>query len=173
MNEPKLVTYIENYIGKITSAYRNNKETKFSILRIEQTRIEDCSAAVSLGLSNFINKEIIITCKLNQLDDAKDIAAVLTEAFASGEFKADYKALIGPFGLISGTQNKTAFLLIPPIYFDEIISKYDDGSFGFIWAIPVTDNEVNFINKSGVDSFLDLIEAVDPDLTDLNRLEIV
>jgi|APLak6261701877_1056259.scaffolds.fasta_scaffold00037_17 hypothetical protein len=173
MTEPKLVNHIEQYIGKTSTGYRSNGNNPISILRIEQTCIDDCSAVVSLGLSLHTQYEIVILSKKEQLDYAKDMVAILAESFLQNEFKIEYKSLIGPLGLIPGTSDKTAFLLIPPIYFDEKFNQLNEPFVSFVWAVPVTNKEVDYINQYGIDSFLEQLEINDPDLSDLNRLEVI
>lgn len=173
MSDLELISHIENYVGKITSGYKPVSQPAFSILAINQTVIDDCSATMSLGLSLRLQVEVMVLSKMEQMSAAKDIVGMLSEAMLNNEVSADYKTLIGPFGLVPGIKNKTAFLLIPPIYFDEKFNRYKGSPVTFVWAIPISDREVDFIRQLGVGRFLEAMETTDSDLSDLDRQDAV
>jgi hypothetical protein len=76
---------------------------------------------------------------------------------------------------VAANSSLEAFLFYKPVYYKEelfIIKEIKPPVF-FIWAIPISRNELGFIEKNGMVAFDELLGKHDPDLLDLSRGSIV
>jgi len=74
--------------------------------------------------------------------------------------------IVNDFKLINNFEY-IGFYTLHPAYFPENMPEE------YIWLLPIFKSEYNYLCEHGSESFLDLIEKEDPDLTQLNRSEII
>ncbi len=68
-----------------------------------------------------------------------------------------------------------ATLCLPPLYFPESFEVYEHDleSTMFLWLVPITREELQYVREGGGQRFQELLVERDPDLLDLARESIV
>lgn len=61
-----------------------------------------------------------------------------------------------------------------PSYWEDLQGHLIDGHIvNWLFAIPISDNELDYLNENGVDAFEDLLESNDTEVYDLYRRSII
>jgi hypothetical protein len=62
-----------------------------------------------------------------------------------------------------------------PVFFDDGFATYGESSPStvIVWALPIYQREVDYIEKNGWEAFENLLEEKDPDLCALDRTPII
>lgn len=186
--DPLLIRHIEAYLGRIERGWKMDADLHgmpFQAVRLSGENLPKAKYFSTLGLSNFplksrtSDKTILCELVMATHDDGGMSPSLLhqvgQEVVESGHapLRGD---VIGPRGsLIEGATTEALYASIPVYFPDEFASCMikGTGTVIFIWLIPITDKEADFVNRSGWDAFEDLLEKEDPDLLDLFRSSIV
>lgn len=156
----------------------------FSIARYADVPAEDAAVLSTLGLSDQIvtseegdiRQELIVCCWRNLVNDK-----LYQRLFNLAQYIAEEKAAI-PIGTVFDLEEPLlqgsplqGILFFAPVYFPEEFFYLTevDPTVEFLWAIPITQAEMDFIEIHGVDAFDVLLEEHDPDLMDFHRDSIV
>lgn len=184
---PRLVEHIESHLGTINRAWNDDDSGPD---RIWVTQHENCprdgtSTYVTLGLSQhvlpmneerFIRQELI-TCADKQVQP-ESVAAFL-QTFAEAVM-IRHRALlrgnvVGPSEPVVPTVSLNSVYAALPVLFDREFWTFKGSSppTVFVWALPIFEEEAQFVKERGWEPFEDLLEAADPDLCDWARGSVV
>jgi antitoxin YqcF len=83
--------------------------------------------------------------------------------------------MIGPQNALIPGVAANSIYCTAPVPFDERLATYDGSEplTVFVWALPVTGDEAEFVMRNGWSKFEELLESREPDLWDLNRPSVV
>jgi hypothetical protein len=187
---PPLAQHIEKYLGTIQSAWTRSAERKempFHVLKCSGGMVDEATAFCTFGLSDFamqplaphepewIRHELMILVPQSFGD--RNIPVLLQQlglralnrdkAYAPGDIASGegeiFKGL--PF---------TAFFTAFPNSLPDEFRVYDPPdrpreSVAFLWMIPVTPSEADFVKTNGGEKFEEILEAENADMVDLGR----
>lgn len=183
--EPLLVQHLEQHIGKILHGWSTDargNHVAFQVVQLEN--VLGVNAYSTLGLSKYslqsrvtrksIRSELIMLCR----DGGDSIPGVLQQV--GQELVNQEKALlrgdvIGPKNaLIPGSQLRALYASIP-VYLPDSFGRCEaeQGPVVFIWLIPISLPEVEYVRNRGWDAFEKVLQKQDPDLTDFFRQSVV
>ena len=83
---------------------------------------------------------------------------------------------IGPQNALIPGVAANSIYCTAPVPFDERLATYYDGSHPptvFVWALPITGDEAEFVRRNGWTKLEELLESREPDLWDLDRASVV
>jgi len=186
----QLRKYIDSFCGIPADQARATHSVSgikagFDIFRYDDVPFEGASTLCTVGISDvqlhhsdrsMIRNELLFTLHTEYLSDE-----LYNLMFAVGTMLLEEKEGVVPGQLmeleepiIDGSSMEALFFY-SPIYFPEemYIYKKTDPPVAFVWAIPVTRQEMMYIEDKGHESFSDLLEDADPDMTDLFRSSVV
>lgn len=181
-----LISHIEHMLGQLDQAWSfTNGSSPVQIARFRNQPFEGVVTYVTLGLSNVllsmpqgreVRQELVFTSY--ETFSSEEIASfmlsfcdyilVRNQALLRGD-------VIGPSTpLISSVAVNSVYASIPVI-FDEDFSTYKGSSphTVMVWLIPLLKEEAEFVKSNGWSKFEDLLERLDPDLMELNRMSTV
>jgi hypothetical protein len=177
---PPLIRYLEDHLGPISSGFKVEGE-RVQLSRFENQPVHGATTLTTLGLSNHelhladggsLREELIVAARKESEIDylgralhgiAKDILE-RHHALLRGD-------VLGPRGPVVPDSTLEAFFCIHPAYWPESFDLFEGPEFevGFLWLVPITKKESDYIANEGWKPMLDKIEAQDPDLLDLKR----
>jgi len=82
--------------------------------------------------------------------------------------------MIGPQNSLIPGALATSLYCTSPVPFDERLATYDgsDPLTVFVWILPATSDEAEFVMRNGWNKFEELLESREPDLWDLDRASV-
>ncbi len=181
-----LVEHIEQFCGRILGGYtldENGEKAPFQVVRTEGGPVPGVQTICTLGLSNFalaskhsgklIRHELVLLTRRNV--ESTNLAALVQQvglealtrsnAYLRGE-------VLGPRTSLTDNSTTTAFYLAQPVYFPDgfhVFTLDDDQQVVFVWLVPITTLEANFIENHGWERFEKELLKQNPDLLDFNR----
>jgi Suppressor of fused protein (SUFU) len=185
---PTLVRHIEERLGPVQEGWRRDAEGKnvpFLVARLGGTKeLPPGSYFSTLGLSDFplrsrrsekqIRMELLMTSK----DAGGFIPGVLQQVgrqlieSGSALLRGD---VIGPRDPLAEGSELTALYAAIPVYFPPGMDGFESERTGegvFVWLVPISTSEAEYIRTNGWSAFEDRLEEQDPDLADLRRRPI-
>jgi len=181
-----LPEHIATFLGRGEDAW--SLETDSHSLQVVKTSNQPAPGVASyatLGMSDIVltmpgyrsvRQELVFAAY--ERFAAPDVASFLltfgTSVLSLGEalLRGD---MIGPQNpLIPGVEANSVYCTAP-VPFDERLATYDGSAplTVFVWALPITGDEAEFVMRNGWSRFEELLESREPDLWDLNRPSIV
>jgi hypothetical protein len=187
MTRVRIRDHIRNTLGPITREWEEENDgarLPFSIVEVAGQPTTHAVTFATVGLSDaalhfpsgkLARQELVFACHDSSrhenihgllgvvaLDRTKD-----GNALARGEVK-------GPAGLLPGATRLEALYASLPAYFPDsfALARSTEPATHFLWLIPITVGEAEFVRREGWSRFEDLIVQQDPDLLDLERSEI-
>ena len=188
MNTPPIIEHIEENLGRIPEKGAGTtieiNGTKVHLLKFKNQPIDFVTTICTCGLSKHIfsnskgklSQEILFGYfSAYESDKWNALLSVICEdllkthdAFSMGQL---YDV---PGSLFPNNSISALYCSFPAFYGDEIwkCNQTDPDTY-FIWLFPVTDKEVEYINKNGAESFEEEILMVQqPRLFDLKRASL-
>jgi len=181
-----LPEHIATFLGSIENAWHIETEAhELQVVKTPNHPARGVSAYATLGMSNTVlrmpgsrtvRQELVFAA--HERFSAPDIAAFLLAFGASilslGEalLRGD---MIGPQNPLIPGVSATSVYCTAPVPFDERLATYDgsDPPTVFVWILPATSDEAEFVMRNGWSKFEELLESREPDLWDLNRPSVV
>jgi hypothetical protein len=185
---PSVIGHLETYLGEIQEGWEKDASGNalpFQVVRFARVPKLGTEALATLGLSNHALASRlsgkIIRCELVMLagDGSKRLPAMLQQV--AMELIESHSALLrgdvlGPRGTLLAGSKMQALYASNPTYLPEPFAACQHEKLGtilFIWLIAITEDEAHFVKREGWGAFETLLEARDPDLSDLFRDSIV
>jgi hypothetical protein len=181
-----LPEHIAAYLGRVEDAWHLETETPgLEVVKTSNHPVRGACAYATLGLSNTVlrmpgsrtvRQELVFATY--ERFSAPDIASFLLTFGASilslGEalLRGD---MIGPQNPLIPGVSATSVYCTAPVPFDERLATYDgsDPPTVFVWILPATSDEAEFVMRNGWRKFEELLESREPDLWDMNRPSVV
>jgi hypothetical protein len=186
-----LPEHIATYLGRVDDAWTLETGTlgtdqhDLQVVKVSNTPVEGVTTYATLGLSHAIlrmpgdrvTRQELIFAAYDRFP-ADDIASFLLMFGASvaslGEalLRGD---MVGPQdGLIPGAAANSVYCTVP-VPFDPQLATYEgsDPPTAFVWILPTTGEEAEFVMRNGWSRFEELLESREPDLWDLDRASVV
>ncbi len=188
MNTPPIIEHIEKNLGRISEKDSGTTVeiigTKVHFLKFKNQPIESVTTICTCGLSKHIfsnskgklSQEVMFGYfSVYESDKWNALLSVICEDL----LKTHDAFYLGQLYDVPGTlfPNKkfsALYCSFPAYYGDEIwkCNRTDPNTY-FIWLFPVTEKEVEYIEKNGAESFEeDIVMIQQPRLFDLNRASL-
>lgn len=178
-----LLNHVEENIGTIKEGWILPKQNKnIQVVKIEPKDIPESNCFLSIGLSNTLyplnrsEKKIRLELFLLLPNDHEPSYAPSIIEDAMIEMQISGKAflrgdVIGPKGEIFENSKMTALYVAPPICFDEKTAgfKIAKSEVIFMWLVPISTTESDYIKRNGWESFEDILENNEIDVLDIFR----
>lgn len=181
-----LPEHISTFLGSIEDAWPAEADSQgLHVVKTSNTPAQGVTAYATLGMSNTIlrvpgertARQELVFAAYDRFP-APDIAAFLL-AFGATVLSLGEALLrgdmIGPQNaLIPGVAANSVYCT-SPVPFDGGLATYDGSEppTVFVWILPVTGEEAEFVMRNGWSKFEELLESREPDLWDLNRASVV
>lgn len=182
-----VLEHLESFLGETDGGWKDppGETWPFYVLGFSHGPIKDSLTLSTLGLSDFelecgakrIRHELMFMTR--QSFGSRNIPAILHDVGVEAiERKHPYLRgeVIGPRGKLFPDTELEALFASSPCYFPDEFANCtpDDGTVRiFVWLIPITRREADFIATSGWKAFEDRLLQADPDLLDMNRKSVV
>lgn len=187
-----LPEHIATFLGKPedswhleTGSLRASARADLQVVKTSNQPVKGVTAYATLGMShdvlrmpgNRTTRQELIFAAYERFA-AQDIASFLLTFGASvlslGEalLRGD---MIGPQNpLIPGVAANSVYCTVP-VPFEPGLATYDasDPPTAFVWVLPATGEEAEFVMRNGWSKFEELLESREPDLWDLDRASVV
>jgi hypothetical protein len=185
---PTVVKHLETYLGEIQEGWGEDlcgHSLPFQVVRFARGPKIGTKALATLGFSKqalsskvsgrIIRSELVMLAR----DGSKRLPGILQQVAL--ELIQSHSALLrgevlGPRGALLDGSKMEALYASNPVYFPEPFAACQTEELGtivFIWLVPITRDEAHFVRREGWSAFESLLEARDPDLSDLFRDSIV
>lgn len=188
MQPPKtnVATYLEERLGPIDFGWSDrDSRARCQIARFKNQPEPNVDTYVTLGLSDEqlemrrsgrkVRQELLLCVEAHwpERDAASVLLAIAEECTRSGAaiLRGDVVELGQP---ISNESRITAVYATNPTVFGDKLLAIDSEQppLVYVWLIPITEAEVDFIRASGWSAFEAALEVEDPDLWDMRRPSI-
>lgn len=177
------INHVESYIGEIEKGWvLPGHDDTLQVVKIMPKDIADTSCYLTLGVSDnryrlsnsdrssrfefllLVPKEHEVTYAPSILDDVIIAMKNKGEAFLRGD-------IIGPKGILFNNTDKTALYVAPPMCLDENLNGFtiEGDEVVFVWLVPISTQECEFIARMGWESFEDALEENEVDVLDFDR----
>lgn len=181
-----IIEHAEKYLGEITRGWKDeDSEGNLQIVSFQDRPGESATTFLSLGLSDHVL----------DISDTKSVRHELVFSIYSMAISTMVVSFL--FSLCEAISNRGKAVLrgevIPlsseiakrigfeavycaiPVFFDDGFATYGESSPStvIVWALPIYQREVDYIEKNGWEAFEDLLEEKDPDLCALDRTPII
>jgi suppressor of fused protein SUFU len=179
--------HIRKTLGPISREWEERADGSalpFAIAQVDEQPASRAVTFVTMGLSESdlrfpsgkpTRQELLFSCY--GADVEKNIQGLLAglamervskqRAFARGDVE-------GPAGPLFPSTRFEALYASLPAYFSDTFANNSATvpPTHFMWLVPITPGEAEFVNREGWSAFEDLLVKQDPDLLDLRRAEI-
>jgi len=178
-----VASYLEERLGRVESGWADHE----SSMRIQVVRFVDqpepsAQTYVTLGLSDnqlempdshrTVRQELVLCANRDwpELDMALTLFGV-AESLVSRKAAILRGEVVEMGRLISTKSRARALYATNPTVFGDRLLAIDSESppLVFVWLIPITESEVNFVRKSGWRAFEAELESEDPEPWDIDR----
>jgi Suppressor of fused protein (SUFU) len=182
--ERDLLTHYEVHLGPLRTRFLPSSESgslPCQYLRFEDTPVTGGTTIVTLGLSRhtlpqksgrMIRQELLI-CTYSAAFDAQFVSAFDVVAREMDEMHRPLSRgqVIRHRGSLLPQIRLEAFVVMNPWYWDDRFSCFSGvvPPVYIAWLIPITKEEVECVEREGIDALEAAIESQDPDLLDLHR----
>lgn len=183
-----LIEHIERHLGTIIEGWPEEIDgvaAPCMVVRTERGPTDGSQTLVTLGLSK----------SLLALSDDRTVRLELVVAFRDrarvGHFPGVLRDLarecvqrgkavargqvLGPRGTLVEDTRLAALYVSNPVYFPAPFRRFDPPSGGpivFVWLVPITAAEADYVGTHGWQAFEQRLEEVDPDLLDFDRADV-
>lgn len=174
MDENRVRAHLERYLGEPTRL-THLAYGPLHVLSFLDRPVRDCVTHVTLGLSRRtlhqvsgpVRQELLAICDASW--ESPGIAPLL--AYIAGQIALEERPVL--FGEIVpvdfrvvGLPSITTLMALDPRYFDEGLYGFEiEGTkVAVTWLVPITEAEARFATTEGIDAFLALVEAQQPNL---------
>jgi len=179
----KLIEHMEMYLGEIQDGWTgasSDHESAFQVARFKNGAI-DGHCFSTIGLSNHVVHSVKsgkkFRCELMMMaHDGVNVLPAILDQVAHEMLDSGVVLLrgdvIGPRGRIFERSDMSCLYVTNPVYLPDefcICEVPELGPVLFIWLVPITEAEGNFVRASGWEAFEDLLQDDDPDLLDIYR----
>lgn len=164
--------------------YNSDESKSIDIGIIKESKYKDLKIIISIGLNSLDlhlekdGKKVCVELIASSMNDENDFLEHIlsTTAFEIMDSKkCRYGSIFENIILMynSNLEMKHVLLLSPAI-FDEFKSiETDDKIVAWLYIVPISDNERDYIYENGIDSFDSLLEQKNVDVLDYNRKSCV
>jgi hypothetical protein len=179
----EVLNYVEEEFGPAEFVWHRDKEgelLRVAVAKFNDVPMKNCSTFVTLGLSHTplhqeTGKDIRQELLMHAFEyDDLSIAALLS--VLAEQIKEKQQALKNRsvITISEPIANKSAFYVTSPRYLSKEfgVNSATTPITLFVWCIPITDEEKEFVSRYGPEAFEDLLEKKDPDLTIISRNSI-
>ncbi len=181
-----LPEHIATFLGKPEDSWHlDTGSHDLQVVKTSNQPIKGVTAYATLGLSHavlrlpgdrVVRQELVFAAyeRFPPADIASFLLGFGASVLSLGEalLRGD---MIGPQNpLISGV-SATSVYCTAPVPFDERLATFDgsDPLTVFVWILPATSGEAEFVMRNGWNKFEELLESREPDLWDLDRPSVV
>jgi len=180
-----LIQHLESYLGTIDvgwSRTADGEDLSFQVVRFGAGALPGCVVFSTLGLSSvalpsresgkLVRHEFVMIVP-ERLQDGpvpgllQQVGLEVMEA-GSPLLRGD---VVGPRGPLFAMSSMEALYASVPVYLPDDFAQVDDVV--FVWLVPVSQAEANFVAANGWSAFEDRLVEAGPDLIDVDRLSIV
>ncbi len=183
-----ILDHLEHHLGAMSVGWKgleSGNTCPFIVAKFDRGPTSDSLIFSTIGLSDdplvspvsqkLIRHELVLMIRG---DNPKNVPSLLQQvgmqslATRTPLLRGD---VIHRAGTVFANTAMVALYVTIPVYFPEAFRtcNIDDSSIIFAWLVPITHDEVHYIQKFGWDSFEDKLEQCDQDLIDINRVSIV
>ncbi len=182
MNKKSIAKYALNFIGgkpKVFEYHNGDKSKSIDIMTSVNSRYSDsivvstiglCDTEISLNIDDKPLRVELISIADSDFENLENIVA--EAAFYIMDEKSAYPGFIIENvykNYIEDATTKHAVLLTPPYWDDYKSLDCGDCVVAWLYLLPVTDNEVEYIIKNGIIEFENLIDQKGIDTLDFGR----
>lgn len=183
------INFLEKHLGKMEFSWHSSEEhclNDFQVAVFEDAPFEGAATYSTLGISNFalqdakqttfFHEAVMVAKKEFGDENIPGILMQVSDHLVSScqmIFRGD---VIGPAGPLFEGSILEALYATAPVYFDEdfhLFQPVPHKNVIVVWLVPITKKEAAYVEQFGWEKFEDLLEQVDPDLTDFFRESIV
>lgn len=181
-----IIDHVESFLGSICKGWTLSEQTDaIQVVRFADQPFPGVSTFVSLGLSRKpllmpngrnVRQELVFSADARYSEDeVASFMLTFCEFILARQQPLLRGDVVGPSSLIVKSADKNAvYATIPTIFPDGFRTFSDSGSDTvLVWLIPLASSEADFVKSYGWSRFEDILEAKDPDLTNLNRDSVV
>lgn len=182
-----VVKHLETHLGTIQHGWSVDAEgfpVSFQVVELGREKEPTVKQFATLGLSNFplisrvsgkaISCELVMVARNGSGAIPGVMQQIGRELVQQGNalLRGD---VIGPRGLlVAGSQLAALYASIPTWFPDSFAScTTGSGTVVFVWLIPISCEEADFIRQNGWNVFEETLQQCDPDLSDLLRASTV
>ncbi|MFC0529063.1 suppressor of fused domain protein [Phytohabitans kaempferiae] len=179
-----LIEHMEQTLGPIGGGWSetlDGRPVAANVVRFLGTPFADLVTFTTLGLSKVVLKlsngrsvrmELLLSCR--ERDSSMPIPGVLVTVagdLISSRVGPDRGTVLGPAGPLLPDSHLTALYCSVPVFHRKEFRTYSgtDPATVFVQLIPISDDEVSMVDKSGWSVFEDHLERADVDVFDLSR----
>jgi hypothetical protein len=178
--------HLEDRLGPIAFGWADrNSSVKVQVVRFEQQPESNVNTYVTLGLSDWqlnmsrsgrkVRQELLLcaTSQLSERDVASALLGIAERCIESGSavLRGDVIELGRP--LLNGTQMSAVYATNPTVFGERLLAvDPEQPPLVFVWLVPVTTDEVDFIRNRSWAAFEAELEAEDPDPWNIQRSSV-
>ena len=172
-----LIGHIERNLGTIIGSWKLPEEDGLQVLKFQHRPFEGVDTYCSLGMSNNvltlnngrdIRQEFIFSVDSKKYKEEEVASFLLTccqgiKRSGVGVLRGE---LIGPGESVIPDVKSNSLYCSIPVFFQDSFNVYhsDSDSVVFVWLLPLTNSDFNYVNNSGWNDFEDKLEEVDLDM---------
>jgi hypothetical protein len=179
----KLYDHIEKHLGKIVEGWApETGKFNIQVVRFDATPLKGVSTYSTLGLSNFvlnINEKKVRQEFVFSVYDHYSASEVASFLMTFAEYIADtgnglLRGSIKMGGALIDDAVSNGVYASVPVFFADEFNVFDSTvpPVVFVWLIPISDKDADFIEANGWNEFEDRLEQNDCDFWSLNRNSI-
>lgn len=186
MNNKQIAKHALSFIGGIPTVnryYSNDQDKQIDVMCCKETKYAETNIYATIGLNEFdggvtsgnvaVRIELIAVAPANSEYMGNIIASTAFEVIDNGSFR--YGDIIQNVveTYVTETNLKHA-VLVSPVYWDNYTPYTADGvSVSWLMIIPITDEEMKYINANGIDAFERKLAECSVDILDMKRDSLV
>lgn len=181
-----LSEHVESHLGLIEKGWKDETSShNFRIVSFRHQPVKEARTYLSLGMSDHalkmgdsrtVRQEFLFSEKDN-FDPEKTVSFLMSLCESiierrSGVLRGEVISLHSELSEKVGFDGVYCSI---PILFEDDFRSYDRDALPvvIVWAVPIFQDEINFIHVNGWEPFEDLLERINPDLLSLNRKPVI
>ncbi|PSL41050.1 suppressor of fused protein SUFU [Planomicrobium soli] len=184
-----IISFLEEHLGKLEAGWLSLEmdcQHDFQVNLFDDVPFEGATTYSTIGVSEyplwdakhtrFFQEAIIISKKEFGVENIPGILMQVADRLLASKHLMLRGNVIGPAGPLFESSKLEALYVTSPVYFNEefyVFQQSSEKEVIMVWLVPITKNEAAYITEFGWEQFEELLEIVDPDLTDFHRDSIV
>lgn len=184
-----IINFLEKNLGKLEGGWHSSMEdcqNDFQVALFPHAPFEGATTFSTIGVSDyplwnaehktFFQEAVIVAKKEFGVKNLPGILMQVADSLLDSEHLILRGEVIGPAGSLFEGSDLEALYATSPVYFDEefhVFKQSSEKEIIMVWLVPITKSEAAYVTEFGWKQFEELLEQVDPDLTDFHRESIV
>lgn len=184
-----IIDFLEKNLGKLKGGWHSSagdSQNDFQVALFPNVPFEGAATFSTIGVSDyplwnaehktFFQEAVIVAKKEFGVNNLPGILMQVADSLLDSGHLILRGEVIGPAGPLFEGSKLEALYATSPVYFDtdfHIFKQTSEKEIIIVWLVPITKNEAAYIMEFGWEPFENLLEKVDPDLTDFHRDSIV